>query len=67
MASNEGTKLMMVIGVDTHKSTHAMAGVAAATGLLVGEREIAASDGSSAPPGRDEPIRPFLVYRDLRR
>src|SRR6059036_3873990 len=35
---------MMVIGVDTHKSTHAMAGVAAATGLLVGEREIAASE-----------------------
>jgi transposase len=35
---------MMVIGVDTHKSTHAMAGVAAATGLLLGEREIAASD-----------------------
>jgi transposase len=35
---------MMVIGVDTHKSTHAMAGVAAATGLLLGEREIAASE-----------------------
>jgi hypothetical protein len=30
-------------------------------------REIAASDGSSAPPARDEPIRPFLVYRDSRR
>jgi transposase len=35
---------MMVIGVDTHKSTHAMAGVAAATGLLLGERQIAASE-----------------------
>jgi hypothetical protein len=33
----------------------------------LGEREIAAPDGSSAPPGRDEPIRPFLVYRDSRR
>jgi transposase len=44
VASNEGTELMMVIGVDTHKSTHAMAAVAAATGLLAGEREIAASD-----------------------
>lgn len=35
---------MMVIGVDTHKSSHAMAGVAADTGLLTSEREIAASD-----------------------
>jgi hypothetical protein len=33
----------------------------------LGEREIAASDGSSAPPARDEPIKPFLVYRDSRR
>jgi hypothetical protein len=33
----------------------------------LGEREIAASDDSSAPPGRNEPIRPFLVYRDSRR
>jgi len=33
----------------------------------LGEREIAASDSSLAPPGRDEPIRPFLVYRDSRR
>jgi transposase len=44
VASNEGTKPMMVIGVDTHKSSHAMAAVAAATGLLSGEREIPASD-----------------------
>jgi transposase len=35
---------MMVIGVDTHKSSHAMAAVAAETGLLASEREIAASD-----------------------
>ena len=35
---------MMVIGVDTHKSSHAMAAVAADTGLLTSEREIAASD-----------------------
>ena len=35
---------MMVVGVDTHKSSHAMAAVAADTGLLASEREIAASD-----------------------
>jgi transposase len=35
---------MMVIGVDTHKSTHAMAAVAAHTGLLASEREIGASE-----------------------
>jgi len=33
----------------------------------LGEREIAASDDSSAPPARDQPIKPFLVYRDSRR
>jgi transposase len=36
---------MMVIGVDTHKSSHAMAAVAAHTGLLASECEIAASEG----------------------
>ncbi len=35
---------MIVIGVDTHKSAHALAAVAARTGVLDGEREIAASD-----------------------
>jgi transposase len=35
---------MMVIGVDTHKSTHAMAAVASHTGLLASERQIAASE-----------------------
>ena len=35
---------MMVIGVDTHKSTHAMAAVAASTGLLASAREIGASE-----------------------
>jgi hypothetical protein len=30
-------------------------------------REIAASDGSAALPARDQPIKPFLVYRDSRR
>jgi transposase len=35
---------MMVIGVDTHKSTHAMAAVSADSGLLTSEREIAASE-----------------------
>jgi len=35
---------MMVIGVDTHKSTHAMAAVAADSGLLASEREIAATE-----------------------
>ena len=44
MASNEGTKLMMVIGVDTHKSSHAMAAVGADSGLLASEREIAATE-----------------------
>ena len=34
----------MVIGVDTHKSSHAMAAVSADGGLLVGEREVAASE-----------------------
>ena len=34
---------MMVIGVDTHKSSHALAAVSADTGMLGGEREIAAS------------------------
>jgi transposase len=44
VASNEGTKLMMVIGVDTHKSSHAMAAISAETGALAGEREIAARE-----------------------
>jgi transposase len=35
---------MMVIGVDTHKSSHAMAAVIADTGLLASERDIAASE-----------------------
>jgi transposase len=35
---------MMVIGVDTHKSSHAMAAVSAATGQLIGDREIKASE-----------------------
>lgn len=35
---------MMVIGVDTHKSSHAMAAVSAATGELIGDREIKASE-----------------------
>jgi transposase len=35
---------MMVIGVDTHKSSHAMAAVSADTGALAGEREIAARE-----------------------
>ena len=48
MASNEGTKLMMVIGVDTHKSTHAMAAVGADSGLLASEREIAATAGAGS-------------------
>jgi transposase len=33
---------MIVIGADVHKSTHALAAVDAATGQLLGEREIAA-------------------------
>lgn len=40
----EGTKPMMVIGVDTHKSSHAVAAVSAESGLLAAEREISASD-----------------------
>jgi transposase len=35
---------MIVIGVDVHKSTHALAAVDAATGQLLGEREIAARE-----------------------
>jgi transposase len=33
---------MMVIGVDTHKRTHALAGVDSATGRILGAREVAA-------------------------
>jgi hypothetical protein len=44
VASKRRDEPMMVIGVDTHKSSHAMAAVAAAPGLLSGEREIPASD-----------------------
>ena len=35
---------MIVIGADTHKSTHALAAVDHGTGVLAGEREIQASD-----------------------
>jgi transposase len=35
---------MIVIGVDTHKSTHALAAIAAGTGQLLGERQIPARD-----------------------
>jgi len=35
---------MIVIGADTHKSTHALAAVDAGTGQLLREREIVAKD-----------------------
>jgi hypothetical protein len=35
---------MIVIGADTHKSTHALAAVDAGTGRLLAEREIVAKD-----------------------
>src|SRR3954471_10331441 len=35
---------MIVIGADTHKRTHALAAVAAATGARVGERTVRAED-----------------------
>jgi hypothetical protein len=35
---------MIVIGTDTHKSTHALAAVDAGTGQLLREREIIAKD-----------------------
>jgi transposase len=35
---------MIVIGADVHKSTHSLAAVDAATGQLLGEREIAARE-----------------------
>ncbi|MGH2834514.1 MAG: IS110 family transposase [Solirubrobacteraceae bacterium] len=41
---NEGTKQMIVIGADTHKSTHALAAVEAGTGQVLDEREITADD-----------------------
>lgn len=44
MASNEGTKVMIVIGADIHKSTHALAAVDGATGVVAGEREIRADE-----------------------
>jgi transposase len=40
VASNEGTKVMIVIGADIHKSTHALAAVDGTTGVLAGELEI---------------------------
>jgi transposase len=40
----KGTCRMIVIGADVHKSTHALAAVDAATGQLLGEREIAARE-----------------------
>jgi transposase len=42
VASNEGTKVMIVIGADIHKSTHALAAVNGATGEIAGENEIRA-------------------------
>jgi transposase len=44
VASNEGTKVMIVIGADIHKSTHALAAVDAATGVLSGELEVRADE-----------------------
>jgi hypothetical protein len=41
---DEGTVCMIVIGADTHKSSHAFAAVNAATGRLVGSRTVAADE-----------------------
>jgi transposase len=41
---NEGTVYMIVIGVDTHKRTHALAAVDDGTGRIRGKREIKAED-----------------------
>ena len=42
--TNEGTVQMIVIGVDTHKRLHTLVAVDAATGGVLGERTIVASD-----------------------
>src|SRR6202167_5648818 len=42
--TNEGTVQMIVIGVDTHKRSHTLVAVDAATGGVLGERTIVASD-----------------------
>src|SRR5207247_8657584 len=44
-AIDEGTEYMIVIGADTHKRTHMLAGVDAGTGQVFGARQIAADDG----------------------
>ena len=48
MVSNEGTVHMIVIGADTHKRSHTLVAVDAATGRTRGELEIAASDAGRA-------------------
>jgi transposase len=45
VASNERTRLMIVIGADIHKSSHALAAVSGESGALAGELEIGA-DGA---------------------
>ena len=53
----------MVIGVDTHKSSHAMAAVSADTGMLGGEREIAATeDGHRQALSWARALRPERVW-----
>jgi transposase len=42
--SEEGTVYMIVIGADTHKHTHALAGVDGGTGAVVGQRTIEARE-----------------------
>ena len=42
--SNEGTVQMIVIGVDTHKRSHTLVALDAATGVMRGQLTIAASD-----------------------
>jgi transposase len=62
---------MIVIGADVHKSTHALAAVDAATGQLLGEREIAAREQGHLEALRwaqelgDELVWAIEVCRDL--
>jgi transposase len=48
LQSSEGTKVMIVLGADMHKSSHTIAAVGRASGELLGDKTIAVGDGGFA-------------------
>jgi hypothetical protein len=48
LQSSEGTKVMIVLGADMHKSSHTIAAVGRACGELLGDKTIAVGDGGFA-------------------